>query len=627
MTSRRKFIRQSFISGVLLYQGTGLLYAAANNRFTFSSKFIKLELDPAYPKLVDFGVDSLGGSHFDVNPLLKSADIPATTIFSSKISHDTISYYPKGHNEKAIWKIKCEEKKIIIQTQYVEGAAKADPFIISIAQQINHTTALGVIAPGSKLKFPCLLHLPGRGTFRIHCSDPQVELFYDAYRYFTETVKGEPYVKVEFKAADAKNRSITYTLEAVNICPDLKSIKGDNRFDGVRRNFINIFQLNPRTKTLANNSASDPCAFTLFLYTEMARHTPKLTEGLSAMDLIRSSLDVYLGGFKGYGQVGYFYNNHYGWQSKYDSSDSAPSLIMSACYYILDTKDTAWARKNYAGIKSWATKMIQTDTNGDGIIEYGHSGNSGSWTDKAFQRPSNWWDTIGFGHDDAYSNALSYRAVKLLAEVAATIDQTDDSKYFASFAAKLKGNYFKHFYNPDTGVLAGWRSADGKLHDYYFTFINSIAVCYGLLTAEQGKQIMQKLLKKMKAVGYTDFKLGLPGNLIPIPPQDYVAHDKRWGYGVKPDGSDGFQIYENGGATGCYAYYTIKALYDLDMRKEADEIFLPMMESFKEGGFEGHCEGTPYSKDWKTWDGKCWGYEGFLVDNYLPLLAVFDWKA
>jgi hypothetical protein len=28
--------------------------------------------------------------------------------------------------------------------------------------------------------------------------------------------------------------------------------------------------------------------------------------------------------------------------------------------------------------------------------------------------------------------------------------------------------------------------------------------------------------------------------------------------------------------------------------------------------------------DWKDWQGGAHGYEGFLVDNYYALLAVFD---
>ncbi|MDO6429600.1 hypothetical protein Q4E93_03295 [Flavitalea sp. BT771] len=626
MATRRNFIKKSFLSGLLIYKGAGFWETSPDDPFTYSSKYLRLTLDRAYPQLLEFDVDSLGGSQFYGSPLLPVPDKSGANAFTNKVGRNRISWFLKGFQNKPAWEMKCDEKTITIRTQYTEGAPAMDPFVIAIAQKLNHATVLGLLTPEKKIGFPCLFHLPGRGTFRMHCDRSEVTLGYDAYRFKAKGDKGTPFVKAEFQAADAKTPSITYTLEAVAVFPDLKDIRGDARLDGLRRNFINIFQLNPREKVLANNSASDPCAFTLFLYAEMARRTPKLTSDFSALDLIRSSLDVYLGGYKGYGQVGYYYNNQYGWLSKFDSTDSAPSLIISACYYILDTKDKTWARKNYAGIKSWAAKMIQTDTNGDGIIEYGHSGNTGSWDQKPFQRPANWWDAIGFGHDDAYSNALAYRAAGLLAEVAALLGETSDQNELTAFAEKLKAGYFNHFYNADTGVLAGWRSADGQLHDYYFTFVNGVAVCYGLLTPEQGRQVMQRIVQKMKEVGFSNFKMGLPGNLIPVPPADYVAHEKHWGHGDKPDGSDAFQIYENGGATGCYAYFTIKALYELGLRKEADDIFLPMMEAYKENGFDGHCDGSNYTKDWKTWDGQCWGYEGFLVDSYLPMLAVYDWQ-
>jgi hypothetical protein len=126
----------------------------------------------------------------------------------------------------------------------------------------------------------------------------------------------------------------------------------------------------------------------------------------------------------------------------------------------------------------------------------------------------------------------------------------------------------------------------------------------------------------MREVGYTDFRLGLPGNLVPIRPGDYVDKIRRWGYGAKEDGSDGFQIYENGGATACYTYFTIRALQLCGLQAEADAILYPMLESFKDGGFEGACPGSSMTRDWKTWTGECWGYEGFLVDNYLTFLAV-----
>ena len=131
-------------------------------------------------------------------------------------------------------------------------------------------------------------------------------------------------------------------------------------------------------------------------------------------------------------------------------------------------------------------------------------------------------------------------------------------------ADRLQAAYFDAFYNPDTGVFGGWRSADGQLHDYYFLFVNGIAICYELVPADKAHAIMDRLLAKMREVGYTRFDLGLPGNLVVIPRRDYVHLDPRWGGGEREDNLDGFQRYENGGASACFVYFTVAALYKLD---------------------------------------------------------------
>jgi hypothetical protein len=95
----------------------------------------------------------------------------------------------------------------------------------------------------------------------------------------------------------------------------------------------------------------------------------------------------------------------------------------------------------------------------------------------------------------------------------------------------------------------------------------------------------------------------------------------RFGGGVKPDNSDGFQNYENGGATGAYAYFTLAALYDLGRRAEADRIFFPMLKGYGECGFEGR-GANGMSNDWRRWDGTPMGYEGYLTDDYYAMLAV-----
>ena len=268
--------------------------------------------------------------------------------------------------------------------------------------------------------------------------------------------------------------------------------------------------------------------------------------------------------------------------------------------------------------------MLATDSNGNGLIKYCVSGNSGIWTEGFPKiRPSNWWDTIGFGHEDAYANALCYRALRNMAALAKKLRRTADVARYEKAATKLRDVFYQRFYNPETGVIGGWRSADGELHDYYFLWVNGIAIHYGLVAKPLANAIMDKLMAKMKEVGYDKFKMGLPGNLITVPLKDYVHRnpDGHVGGGVRADNADGFQNYENAGATGSFAYFTLAALYDLGRDAEADEILFAMLGEYDRSGFEGK-DAKGKSNDWRRWDGTPTGYEGYLTDNYYALLAV-----
>lgn len=472
-----------------------------------------------------------------------------------------------------------------------DGAA---PLVLEFDPALCHVTLLGRLNADGRVPLPALLHFPDHGTLRITGPDA---LGYEASRL------NKPFVRVTFPPGN-------YRWENVCIHPAVPGIEGDRRFDGFRRNWLNIFQLNPKLGVLANHAGSDNCPFCLYKYAEMACYTPPLADGLTALDLIRATLDRYLAGLLGYGMTG-FVMFEYGGEPSRDppATDTYPSLVISAC--LLGSADRVWFERNYAGIRGWAELILATDRDGNGLFEFPYSGNTGSWATMGNVRPANWWDCLGFGHEDAYGNALAYRALRSLAELA---PPTDAHRYAAA-AAKLRAVYGDAFYNPATGILAGWRSADGQLHDYWFVWLNSLAIHFGLVPPERAHAIMDRLLAKMRAVGYTRFDLGLPGNLVVVPQADCTATDPRWG------GAGAFQVYENGGATACYAYYTLAALYDLGRHEEADAILFPMLESFERGSFAG--VGTNgMTNDWKTWDGTPWGYEGFLVDNYYALLAV-----
>ncbi len=544
--------------------------------------------------------------------------VPCTIRQADNAAGLAIEYRVVGADKggEPVWRIAVAERTIRLSSRWsVEG--EAAPLVLEFDPSRCHATLLGRAQPDGAVDLPAILHLPGRGSLRIRTVDgSSASLPYDARRV------GEGYVRIMIPAATESRTAVDYECEVVAIHPPLEALEEDSRFAAVRRDWLNILQWNPRLRVLANHAASDTCAFCLYEYADIALHTTPLADGLTALDLVRASLDQYLDGMPGYGLPGYVMFDYPGSPSEDPPFlDSYPSLLIAAVDYVMGSHDDAWLAKRYSGLRQWTETLLAMDRDANGLFEYPYSGNSGSWSGKAEKRPSNWWDCIGFGHEDAYANALAYRALRGMQKLADRSGRSDDGNRYAAAADRLQAAYYDAFYNPATGVIAGWRSADGQLHDYYFLFVNAIAVYYDLVPQPQAGAIMDRLLKKMRSVGYTRFDLGLPGNLVAVPRKDYVHLDRRWGGGETEDNSDGFQIYENGGATACFAYFTVAALYKLDRRREADDILLPLLRSLEEGRFHGRAaSGMTY--DWKAWDGTPWGYEGFLVDSYYVLLAV-----
>ncbi len=620
----RSIRRAVFVTACWLALAVPVLAA----RPDFQSKFLAVGLTRTTPAFSAFAVDSLGQGKVEQNPVLQRTEMPQTsTLQFVTPSPGELAYLLKSSDGKTrpAWSIACGEKTLTLRSEFVAGAA-LPAFGLAFNQKANHATLLGLMQPGERrMALPCVLHLPDMGSVRITCNTPGAKLDYDARRWNVP----QPFVRIEFPPATAAQPRVEYRLEVTAIYPHWPGVDRDARFDGFKRDFLNMFQVNPRVQMLANNASSDPVAFTVFEYAEMAQHTPPLADGLTALDLVRMTLDQYLAGVKGYGQVGYAptatYPDVAGWGTPWTSLDSYPSLVLSACLYVQGTRDLKWALANYDKLAVWTREMMAGDKDGNGLIEYPATGNSGD-RPRADKRPSNWWDTINFGHEDAYANALAYQACRQFAELARQLGHTNDADIVNERAGKLRAAYVPTFLNPATGVLAGWKSTDGQLHDYWFTFVQGVAITYGLVDDAQANAIMDRLLQKMDAVGYTNFAIGLPGNLVPIRKGDYVMQNSpptQFGEPQREDGSDGFQFYENGGATGCWAYYTIKALYKLGRIQDARRIFLPMLAGYAAGNFQGFCD-DGRSKDWRDWRGGCHGYEGLLVDNYLTLLAVQD---
>jgi hypothetical protein len=604
------------LSGMIM-----LLSLSCTNKvksFEYSSEFYKIQLADTFPFVKYFSVDALGNSKLEHNPVQWKPSPESGEYELHKISESRVDIYRKGISGLPLWRFEFDKEKFTMTSNYLkENTVKG--LDLRFDKKKNHTTLLGIMVKKNETRLPALIHFPDMGTFRLEADKPNVTVGYDASRK-----EGENFISVGLPAATEQQDAISYTFIAVSIYPRFPGVE-QGKFAGFRRNYLNLFQVNPKLQVLANNSCSDPCAFTLFLSSMLALKTPPLADSLTALDLLRMSVERYLNGMKAYGMFGYnssWEDNSadYSKAQPYDYLDTYPSLVISACNYIKGSNNIKWAEKYYPQIKEWMDWQMKRDYDKNGLAEYELSGNSGSWD--GVLRPANWWDTIGFGHEDAFSNALTYDALNLMVMVAEMVGNKNDADYYRQLSENLKKAYFRTFYNPTTGVLAGWKSKDGKLHDYYFLMVNSMAVYYNLVPEDKIKDVMTALWNKMQEVGYHDFTLGLPGNLVSVRKEDYTHPDPRWGGGEKEDGSDAFQRYENGGASLNWSYYTIKAFEKAGLHEQLEKITEGILKGIDEGGFQGSCSEGGMTKDWKTWNGECWGYEGFLCDGYLVLLAM-----
>ena len=587
--------------------------------FEYKSAYYRIVLNDSFPFVRCFSVDALGNGKLENNPVLKRNASGKADYKLLKISGNHVSIILRNKPGPALWDFWFSEKKFVMTSNYSDDI-KDIPIEFRFSKSKNHTTLLGIMPAKNKTLLPAILHLPDMGSFRLESDTKSTVVDYDASRK-----EGDSYISVSLPQAVQSEKHVSYSFSVASVYPQFEGVDSA-RYAGFRRNYLNLFQVNPRLMVLANNSCSDPCAFTLFLSSMMALNTPELADSLTALGLVKMSVERYLNGMKAYGMYGY----NGSWEDPnaqtdnsksqpYDYLDTYPSLVISACNYIKGTHDIKWAEKYYDSIKRWMDTQMKRDYNHNGLVEYELSGNSGSWN--GIVRPANWWDTIGFGFEDAFSNAITYNALNLFTEVAEMTGNKEDAERYRRLAEKMKSAYFKTFYNPATGVLAGWKSRDGKLHDYYFLMVNSMAVYYDLVPADRMQPIMLTLWKKMQETGFTNFTLGLPGNLVSVRHEDYTHHDPRWGGGVKEDGSDAFQRYENGGASLNWSYFTLKAFKKAGLEDQLNIISNGILESINTGNFQGSCSEGGMTKDWKTWTGECWGYEGFLCDGFQVLLA------
>jgi len=428
---------------------------------------------------------------------------------------------------------------------------------------------------------------------------------------------------LELPQLDATHK-YTFSFAPVTLAPP-QGLEDEALWRLARRGWFNAFQPTARwgeqnrafsapSGILANNVLSDPCSFSLIFYADHMLWTPVVAEGISVAELVRHAIEFWLE------QRTHTNGEVVGYWDYVNFLEANAGPVICAWDYVEATGDLAWLEKTISHLEFVADFHARRDQDSDGLVEATQSGNANTLIEP--DRSSNWFDAVNYGHKDAYANAVIYRSWRCLADLESKLHREDQRSRYARLAERLKAAYARFLYNPATGWIGGWKSQDGKLHDYASPLINGLAIEYGLVDLEEGKKIVEKIWAKMQAAGFARFDLGLPPNLDPIRRADYLQPNGL-GCPRREDGTDTFQQYENGGISAGHSLHFLVASYLVGQGEKADKVLRAMLGRQQGGGFQNGVQNAGYKGiDWTTWDGKPCGYEGYLADVYYFLPAV-----
>lgn len=106
---------------------------------------------------------------------------------------------------------------------------------------------------------------------------------------------------------------------------------------------------------------------------------------------------------------------------------------------------------------------------------------------------TNYWDIWLFGYECAYGNALFYESLRAMAELEEALGETKRAASYRALRPVVRQRYQETFWNAEAGRMVGWVDRNGKAVDYGFTFVNTMALAFGLPEKAQGEAMLDWL--------------------------------------------------------------------------------------------------------------------------------------
>jgi hypothetical protein len=585
-----------------------------------------------------FGWDTEGGTRANLNLLrapavlnpLKSGGVLSAQVRFAMPDADTVRYRLEVPSCGALlWQTALEGTELAMRfgaESNAAGAISGAELVLPLDVRRIATCVLGNDWLNEReVRPPFIISAPDVGQMLVTAVNgalaPDTTV---AARWEGSRQNGTATLTFEFPAASLdKGLVLNFRPVVLDTPPGLKDAK---RWAMARRGWFNLLQLTAWRPAepgqaltpaglWANNLISDPVCDTTYWLADHVQLVPDLAPGVSASQMLRRTLDVWLERPNAEGVLPYTFSD-----KSATMADSNPSTLIAAWSYVNVSNDLDWLRAHMEKLERVAAFMIKR-VDQDGLVESVLSGNRSthSFGDTA-------WDVIASGHKNAYVNALAYRAWLGMADLNRRLGRKEQAARYTTLALRLRAAFVPTFYDKETGWLGWWRSADGQLHTLWSDIPTSMALNNGVIDAKTARPMLEKYLAALDASGFDRFDLGVPDTLKPIPRDDQTDGAG----GKKEDGSDTIEHYLNGGCCVSNTSYLLAALYAAGLTERADRILDAMLRRQRDGvfanggGFQnGVVNRGPDGAEFYDWKGKTCGYEGFLVYSWSWLQALF----
>ena len=415
-------------------------------------------------------------------------------------------------------------------------------------------------------------------------------------------------------AGYAEGRWTWVWTDEPNVVQDAPSERNQQLHQTVFRTLPTGLSYRADTATYTNNGASMHCPMSLDMWSALAIRSIRFAPELKAMDRLRDSLERWLYRAPGYtaGPVIDASGRHLNAEDEYLMTGAA--AIRALADLLLFAPDPAWESVMAPTISQALADLRARDVDGDGLIESpyrtGTSG-SGQWS-------TCWFDVTSFGWKCAFSNAILYDALQRLRTIppdGGIRSMFIDVEALGTWTDLIKKHYERTFWNPATNWLGGWRCINGQLHDYGFLFVNGAAIRAGLIDADRGRGMLKRLYDALMEIlakpNVPTARLGLPGNVIPIPDADRADIMQGYPYG----------FYQNGGRTHAQTRHFVGALRAAGLETEALTLLDALADGLNRAVVYAGCKS---GVDWRMHDGRPCGYEGLLTDQFGILEIMMD---